>query len=135
MQKISCSFYASLFILFKNTIKSFHLSLCTKLPLGKKKHIGKRASRWHCGTSKRNSRKSHLKNASLGTVFNHLLLNQCNILFLLNATHAQLNKQNHRMWLHCHTSPETNLLCSGTQIQLALYAKIYNPRFEKMILI
>lgn len=35
------------------------------------------------------------KNASLRIVFNHLLLNQCSIFFLLNATHAKPNKQNH----------------------------------------
>lgn len=37
------------------------------------------------------------KPANLDTMFNHFLLKQSNILLLLNATHAQLNKQNHTM--------------------------------------
>lgn len=39
----------------------------------------------------------HKKHASLSAVFNHLLLNQCSILLLLSAPHAQPNKQNSMM--------------------------------------
>jgi len=134
--KKSCSFYASSFILLsKNTLSTLHISLCTKAnPLWEKNKQKSEPADGIVALQKA-FQKIPLKHASLSTMFNHLLLNQCSIFLLLNATHEQLNKQNHTMQLHWHTSPETNLLCSGSQIQLALNATVYNPRLEKLILI
>lgn len=81
----------------KYCVKTLHISLCTKeTPLWEKPQKSEPVD-GIVALQKTFQKIPLKKHASLSAVFNHLLLNQCSILLLLSAPHAQLNKQTRMM--------------------------------------
>lgn len=82
------------FAIQKYCKKTLHISLCTKeSPLQEKAQKNEPVD-GIVALQKTFQKIPLKKHASLNAVFNHLLLNQCSILLLLRAPHAQPNKQN-----------------------------------------
>lgn len=89
IQKLFCSFYLCLFCYSKILYKNL-----TYKPLYKKKTLWEKPQKSEpvdgiVALQKTFQKIPLKKHASLSAVFNHLLLNQCSILLLLSAPHAQ----------------------------------------------